>query len=373
MRTHKKIVIVSVTNDLVTDQRVSKVCKSLQTMGFDIHLIGRKLKDSLPINRAYKVSRMRLLFNKGPLFYVEYNFRLFCLLLFAKKSVLLANDLDTLLPNFLISKLTSKPLVYDSHELFTEVPELIHRPKIQKIWLTIEQWIFPKLKHVFTVNQLIANIYQNKYQVSVKVLRNIAPKYQFKALKHDFENEIRKASKVIILQGAGINIDRGAEEAVTMMQYLENVILYVIGSGDVFPILEDMVKELGLKEKVFLLGRKPYDELMQYTKVADLGLSLDKNTNLNYEYSLPNKIFDYIQAETPLLVSDRKIVAQLVQQENIGAVIDHHNPKLMAEKVEQMLNAKEYSVWQENLKKSALKYHWANEAKVIQEVYRPFL
>lgn len=368
-----KTIVVSVTNDLVTDQRVHKVCTTLQEMGFSIHLIGRKLKNSLPINRSYKTTRIKLIWNKGPLFYMEYNIRLFLLLLFTKKHVLLANDLDTLLPNFLVSKLTNKPIVYDSHELFTEVPELIHRPRIQKIWLRIEKFIFPKLKDVFTVNKLIADIYTNKYNVPVKVLRNIAPMFKFPKIDEDFKCRVKGSSKMIILQGAGINIDRGGEEAVEMIRYLDDVLLYVIGSGDVFPVLNDLVKRYNLENKVFLLGRKPYEELMKYTQIADLGLSLDKNTNLNYEYSLPNKVFDYIQAETPMLVSNRRVVAKLVVDENIGQVITHHNPKLMAEKVKEMLYSGDCNVWQENLKKAAKKYNWEKESEVIEEVYSKFL
>ncbi len=368
-----KTIVVSVTNDLVTDQRVHKVCTSLQQMGFDICLIGRKLKKSLPINRTYKTKRIKLMFTKGALFYAEYNLRLFFVLLFTKKHVLLANDLDTLLPNFLVAKFTNKPIVYDSHELFTEVPELIHRPKIQKVWLTIEKFIFPKLEHVFTVNKLIADIYRDKYKVAVRILRNIAPKYKFVKSPLNFEQEVKRGKKMIILQGAGVNIDRGGEEAVAMMQYVEDAVLYIIGSGDVFPVLEKMVVEYSLQEKVFLLGRRPYDELMQYTKIADLGLSLDKNTNLNYEYSLPNKVFDYIQAGTPLLVSNRRVVAKLVKEENIGEVIEHHDPKRMAEKVKAMFASAEYNVWKANLKEAANTYNWEKESEVIKEVYSQFL
>jgi len=166
-------IVVSVTNDLVTDQRVYKVCKSLQKLGFDILLIGRQLKNSPPIERPYKTYRMRLLFNKGFLFYAEYNLRLFFKLLFTKKDILLSNDLDTLLPNYIISKLQKKKLVYDSHELFTEVPELINRPRVQNIWIGIEKRILPNLKICYTVCQSIADYYDKKYGTNFKVIRNL--------------------------------------------------------------------------------------------------------------------------------------------------------------------------------------------------------
>ena len=363
-------VVVSVTNDLVTDQRVHKVCTTLSNMDFEVVLIGRKLSNSLAINRSYKTIRMKLLFNKGFLFYAEYNFRLFLTLVFVKKDILLSNDLDTLLPNFLISKIFNKKLVYDSHELFTEVPELMDRPKVQKFWSTIESFIFPKLKHVYTVNDSIASYYKKKYNVDVKIIRNIAAILHNKSLDIELLRKIKGNNKMLILQGSGINMDRGAEEAVTMMQYLENTILYIIGGGDVFDRLREMVKMLQLENKVFIKNRMPYQQLIDYTKIADLGLSLDKGTNLNYEYSLPNKVFDYIHSKTPLLVSNRKEIASLVLDNNIGLVVDNLNPEKLAQKIKHIfLDHERLKEWQDNLVKAQRRYNWEKESKKLKNIF----
>ena len=365
-----KRVIVSVTNDLVTDQRVHKVCTTLSEINYDVVLIGRKLSNSLAINRNYKTVRMKLLFNKGFLFYAEFNIRLFCKLFFIKKDILLSNDLDTLLPNFLISKIFNKKLVYDSHELFTEIPELIDRPQVQKVWLIIEKHIFPKLKNVYTVNASIASIYKKKYNVDVKIIRNIAPVLQDKSLDNNLINQVKGGKKMLILQGSGINIDRGAEEAVMMMQFLENMVLYIIGSGDVFDKLKELVQTFHLEEKVFLKDKMPYEELMEYTKIADLGLSLDKGTNLNYEYSLPNKVFDYIQAEIPLMVSNRKEIANLVLENNIGIVVKNLDPKSLAGEVKRVLFDQDLLLlWRENLKKAQMKYNWEKESLKLKTIF----
>ena len=363
-------VIVSVTNDLVTDQRVHKVCNTLIGMGFGIYLIGRKLPDSMPIERNYETFRMKLLFNNGFMFYAEYNIRLFFKLFFLKKDVLLSNDLDTLLPNFLISKIFSKKLVYDSHELFTEVPELIDRPRIQNTWLSIEKFIFPRLKNVYTVNASIASIYKKKYNVDVEIIRNIAPLFHNKSLDIVLSKKVKGTKKMLILQGSGINIDRGAEEAVTMMQYLENTVLYIIGSGDVFDKLKELVKTLKLEDKVFIKNRMSYQQLMEYTKISDLGLSLDKGTNLNYEYSLPNKAFDYIQAKTPLLVSNRKEIASLVLDNNIGLVVENLDPEKLAQVIKNLfIDQGLLKEWQENLVKAQKRYNWEKESEKLKQVF----
>ena len=99
---------------------------------FNVTLIGRELNNSRSINRTYSTKRLRLFFNKGFLFYFEYNLRLFFLLLFKKFDVYHANDLDTLLPMWIISSIRRKNLVYDTHEYFTGVPEIQNRLIVKK-------------------------------------------------------------------------------------------------------------------------------------------------------------------------------------------------------------------------------------------------
>jgi len=150
-----KRILISVTNDLTTDQRVEKTCEALSEIGYDVLLVGRKLKKSLPIQRNYMTIRFRLLFNVGFLFYAEFNIRLFIFLLFTKKDLLFSNDVDTLLPNYIISKLQNKKLVFDSHELFSEIPELVHKKRVKNVWLFLEKTIIPKLQTVITVSDSI--------------------------------------------------------------------------------------------------------------------------------------------------------------------------------------------------------------------------
>jgi len=368
----KKKIIVSVTNDLSTDQRVHKVCSFLQENDWEVHLVGRKLKSSLELNRSYDTTRMRLWFNKGALFYANYNLRLFFFLVFHKSDVLLSNDLDTLLANFCASKLRNKQvLVYDSHELFTEVPELVNRPKVQAVWKKIEQWIFPKLKHVYTVNESIARIYSKKYAVPVRIVRNISPLWKPKKLLSKQELGLPEDKKIIILQGAGINIDRGAEEAVEAMKFLEDDILFlIVGAGDVIPQLQEQVKNEGLTEKVWFLGRKPYQEMMNYTYHADLGLTLDKGTNANYQYSLPNKVFDYIHTETPILASDLVEVKRIVSGFNVGLIVSSHDPKVIAETITQLFaNSEQLKQLKQNCKSAQQQLTWEKESKILATIF----
>ena len=366
-------VIVSVINDLSTDQRVHKICNSLHENGCEVLLVGRKQKKSIPLNkRAYKTRRMILLFEKGPFFYMEFQMRLFFLLIFKKSSILYANDLDTLLPNFIVSKIKKSKLIYDTHELFCEVPELLNKPIKRYIWKKIEAFIFPKLKCVFTVNDSIAKIYSKEYNIPVHVIRNV-PAINFentfsinkKLLKIDDD------AKIILMQGAGINIDRGAEEAVTAMQYVNNAILLIIGDGDVLNKLKEITAHLKLNNKVFFIGKIPFEELNAYTKLADIGLSLDKNTNMNYRFSLPNKIFDYIHAGVPILASDVEEVRKIITNYQIGTFIENHSPQHIASVLNKLLaNEAKLLEWKLNTIKAKAEFNWeSEEKKLMQHLY----
>jgi len=321
----------------------------------------------MPIDRAYTVKRMRLLFNKGPLFYAEYNIRLFLLILFKRADLYFANDLDTLLAMFLVSKIKGKSLVYDSHEYYIEVPELVGRPLVKKVWQRIEKSIFPKVQAAITVNDSIAALYEQQYKRTVHVIRNVS---SYKVPVHIKKQDLQLPEvPIIILQGAGINMHRGAEEMVQAMQYLENILLLIIGSGDVIPMLKKSVETLQLQQKVKFINKLPAHELAQYTAVATIGLSLDKDTNLNYRFSLPNKLFDYIQARVPVLVSALPEVEKIVRTYAIGEVLEQHTPEHIAYKIKMMLqDEKRLNQWKENLNIASEELCWEKEKIKLKHI-----
>ncbi len=365
-----KRIILSVSNDMSTDQRVDKICRSLISKGHHVEVVCRRLPNSLALDRPYSVHRMRLIFSKGALFYAEFNFRLFLTLMFKKADILLSNDLDTLLANHLACSLKKDTaLVYDSHEYFTEVPELQGR-FARKAWLAIERWIFPSLKHVYTVNQSIADIYQGLYGVDVGVVRNVPDIRRVGARKSRQELGLPEKN-ILILQGAGINVDRGAEEAVQAMAELsEDFLLLIIGAGDVMSELKKMVGAMGLAHKVTFIARLPYEELMQFTMNSNLGLSLDKKGSGNYDLALPNKIFDSIAAGIPVLIGPTTEAKRLVEEHEVGTVLSEVTPAGIAAEVKRLFaHVDELARYRKNTEAAAQNLNWKTEE---QELFRIF-
>jgi len=459
-----------VTNDLSGDQRVDRVCRTLTGMGFRVLLVGRKLPASAPLAEVpYDSRRMRLLLRKGPLFYAEFNIRLFLFLISHRFDLLLSNDLDTLAANRFAGWLRRKPVVYDSHEYFTEVPELVDRPGVKKIWMWLEKRLIPGVAAAYTVSQPIAEAYSQKYGVPFAVVRNLpfpasagrradgvpsatssketicgepspptsseetlsvqlsvesseetlsvqlsvepseetlsiqpsarsseetfsgeqspatpseytlagvppsaAPPEETTSWKSSAEGAgLTPGRPVIIYQGA-LNKGRGLEHAILAMDHLPEAELVIAGSGDLEEELHTLVSGLHLNNVRFA-GRLSPDHLWILTRQASLGISVEEDLGLNYRYALPNKLFDYIRARIPVVVSDLPEMRRIVTDYGIGLIAPSRDPETLADIFRKALTDTSLRrQWIQNLDTAARDLHWDNEKEILQEIFRKF-
>lgn len=345
---NKKTVVLSVTNDLVTDQRVKRSIAVLMDAGYEVTLVGRCLITSLPIHEDYKTVRFKLWFNSGFLFYANYNLRLFFFLLFKNFDLFFSNDLDTLLPNYILSKIKGKPIVYDSHEYFLGVPEIQDRPVVKSVWRFVEKLCLPRTTGFITVNESIRELYHNDYKKNAVVVRNISTAAVPSKVRSRKELGLPEDKFLFINQGSGINVERGMEEFIDALEEMSDCALVLVGKGDVYPLIEKEVKSRGMDDKVIFISPKPYLEMLEYTINSDCGISLDKGSNLNYQYSLPNKLFDYIKAGIPILSSSVIEVKNIVKNYGIGEVIEDHSKEEII-KCAQEIRGKDKDFYKANL------------------------
>jgi glycosyltransferase involved in cell wall biosynthesis len=332
-------VVFSVTNCICFDQRVQKMAGVVSSLGCKVVIIGRRRghcceKSEIPCRTV----RFRMVFNRGFLYYKFFNIRLFFFLLFHSQDILVANDLDTLMPNFIVSKIRRTSLVYDSHEYFTGVPELNGRPFVKWVWKSIERNIFPRLKHVITVSDSIAELYNKEYGVHPLVIRNLSPLSVDIMPLTRAELGIPNSHFILIIQGGGINIDKGGEELIDAVRMTENVSLIIAGSGDALTDLKFRAGKFNLGDRIRFFPKMPWKELMRLTKSADAGLSLEKDTNLNYRYSLPNKLFDYISAGIPVIAGDLPEIRKIIELYQCGLIIPEINPEEICKAIEMLRN-----------------------------------
>jgi len=331
-------------------------------MGFDVTVLCRKQKSSADLDlRRYKVKRFSLLINKGFLFYACFNLRVFFYLLFHNCEALLSNDLDTLLANTLISKLKKKKLYYDTHELFTEVPELQHSPHKKKIWLWIERHCIHRPVATYTVCESIAKHYNEKYNLDMKVVRNLPISKEMQT----YENR----EKILLYQGA-LNMGRGLELLIGMMKHFPEYHLYIAGKGYMEVALKKMASDMQMNDRIIFTGNLRFDDLHALTSKAKIGFSIEQGESLNYRYALPNKIFDYIQAGTPVVCSNFPEMRAVVEGYAVGEIFTAHDADSLAQLVKNMLgNEEKLFEYHKNCIAASKILNWENEQKILQEIY----
>ena len=157
------------------------------------------------------------------------------------------------------------------------------------------------------------------------------------------------------------------------MPYLDDCFLMIIGGGDVLPVLKQMVVDLKITDRVRFFPRMTYQGMMAYTQLAELGFCLDKDTNLNYRFSLPNKLFDFIQAGVPIVASHLTEIEKIIKQYDLGLFIENHEPATIAATIREALADEERRAqWKQNLAIAARDLCWENEEQKLLEIYRHY-
>ena len=360
-------IVCTVTNDLTYDQRMIRICSSLAKAGYEVTLVGRSRAGSLPLKKeAFEQKRLFCFFEKGKLFYLEYNLRLFLFLLFAPLDIVCAVDLDTLLPAFLISRIKHKACVYDAHEYFTEVPEVVRRPKVQRIWEWIAQWAIPRLQYAYTVGGGLARLLEERYGTPFEVIRNVPL-----PLTGLPEKAGKKNHRPIILYQGALNEGRGLEFAISAMKAVEGAVLWLAGEGDLSKSLRNQARAQGLEAKVHFLGFLPPSELKSLTPKAYIGLNLLENKGLSYYYSLANKAFDYVQAEVPSINMAFPEYVHLQEESEVFVLLEELSVSGISEAINHLLADKgHYSYLQKNCRKAAKEWNWQKEEQLLLAYYR---
>jgi len=331
-------------------------------------MLGRCLRNSPSLDGfRFEAHRFRMIFKRGFLFYASFNIRLF-FYLFTKRGIhtLLSNDLDTLPACALVSRIKKCRLIYDSHELFTEVPELQGRVFVQKVWGWLESLFLPRVDKAITVSHSIAAYYYSRYRKSFAVVRNVplrnAPSEAY-LLPLNFQNR-----KFVLYQGA-VNVGRNIETLMEVISDIDGLAMVVAGTGDLFPHLSMLAQQEAYTGKVYFTGRLSPSLLKGLTRQAWLGVSLEQNIGLSYYYALPNKVFDYIQAEIPVLVAAFPEMKHIVEKWACGSTVDPDNRDAMREAIVQILNDEDnYQTWKMNAKAAARELCWEKEQFILRAV-----
>ena len=358
---NKQTILFTVTTDLSYDQRMQRICTSLANAGYNVLLVGRVKKKSIPLTKQpYQQKRLNCFFENGKLFYAVYNLRLFIYLLFKKSDAICAIDLDSILACYFVSVLRNKIRIYDAHELFCEMKEIATRPGIYSVWKAIEKFTVPKFAKGYTVNQPIADEFTAMYGVQYHVIRNIA-------LLRDTQT-IEKKEKFILYQGA-VNEGRCFETLIPAMKYVACQLI-ICGDGNFMNQAKTLVAKHHLENKVIFKGNLPPDELREITQIAYVGITLFDDAGKSNYYSLANRFFDYLQAGVPQLCVGYPVYEEINNQYHIALLVNDVSSNNLATQLNNLLNdGLLYNKLKEACSIARLVYNWQQEEKKLLEFY----
>ncbi|MEC7226708.1 MAG: glycosyltransferase family 4 protein [Candidatus Latescibacterota bacterium] len=283
-----------------------------------------------------------------------------------------AHDLDALWPTARAARRNSQPLVYDSHEFWTEQSSLVHRPIMRSMWSRLEKALIPQVDHAITVSPSIAHSLQARYPSlgPVTVLRNL-PLYK----PHEENDLIRQTlgiapDRPVVLYQGGFLTANGLQEQIKAAKYFNNAAFVLIGDGPCGAELKDLVRQMGLEYSVYFIDRVPFHQLHAYTCSADLGLCLIRGTGQSFYYSLPNKLFEYMMGGLPVLASNFPEMQRIVEETGAGAVTDPEDVEAISKAVYALLSD---SAGQQTRREAALRaaqrFNWECESKALTDLY----
>lgn len=357
-----KRIFFTVTNDLSYDQRMHRICTSLANAGYQVTLVGRQRRFSIPLrDQPFAQKRLRCWFDKSFLFYAEYNLRLFVYLMGQKMDAVCGIDLDTILPCFLVSRIKKIHRVYDAHEYFTELKEVRTRPVVRKFWTAIERFAVPRFANGYTVSAGLSDAFQRQYGRWYAVIRNLP------LLRERTADVAREP--FLVFQGA-VNEARGFEYLVPAMKQIPYK-LVVCGDGNFMESLKRLIKEHQVQEKVELKGMMQPEDLRHWAAKACLGIGLAEKEGINQFHALPNKFLEYMHAGLPQLAMNFPEYQKINQQFYIAVLLDDLSVDEIAASINStMQNQALRDEMSLNAKKAREIYCWQQEEEILLRFYR---
>ncbi len=357
----KKRVLVSVKNELFSDQRVKKTCNTLVNNNYEVIVFSLFSKVS---DENFRNIVIKTHCKSGFFFFAEFNIKLFFLLLKHANSndILVANDVDALIPNYLVKFFKSNFLIFDSHEIYSELPSITNN-FIKSFWKFLEKFLIPKVDAFYTVSESCAQWFYNQYNRKPEVILNVP--YLQKKVTHFFPENL--PNKFIIYQG-DVSKNRGIELMIDAMQYIDNHYFVIVGDGLFCNELQQYAQQKSYKEKIIFFGKIPSEKLHLLTQKAEIGISLENDSSISYQSAFPNKFFDYIHAEIPCVVAQLAEYQRFFKEFSVGKIIDNYTAISVAEAINEVLKMGN-DFYKVELQRAKNQYNWENQEQKLLAMF----
>ncbi|MFH1009482.1 MAG: glycosyltransferase family 4 protein [Candidatus Latescibacterota bacterium] len=284
-----------------------------------------------------------------------------------------AQDLYSLPVAYLAARAHRAGLIYDSHEYYLGMGSLVGRRFERSIWALVEKVFIGKADRVITVGDAIADTLRTRYGIRRPVVVRNCPAFT-RSVRTDALREwlgIPKSVAILLYQG-GMQRGRGLFMILESLKRVEGCCVVMLGNGHMLEALKEHARRLGLTDRTYFPGSVPLGELMHLTASADIGIHLIENTCLNHYYCIPNKLFEYLMAGLPVIMSDFPEIGKVVREAQAGLLVDPTHPEQIADALKKLLSDEDlrrhYS--EHGLKAAQERYNWDRESSKLEGVYR---
>lgn len=287
-------------------------------------------------------------------------------------SVIHCHDLNTLPAGYLLARKNNLKLVYDSHELFNE---MVGKNLIEKrVGYWIENKLIQKINYLIVVNPYVEQEFKSRYgDIPTTVIQNTPILPHADLLQDEKDNYWRltynlEDTDIILLYQGGLTPERGIEECINALNVLsQSYKLVILGEGRIKEKLIKLTKDKNLEKRVFFHDQVPASDILWYTKQADIGLVMYKNTSKNNYLSTPNKIFEYMMAGIPTVASNHPGKRYLVEMERTGVCVDE-TPDSICKGIETVIER--YNFYRKNCLEKRYNFSWQQEGTKMVDLYR---
>lgn len=180
---------------------------------------------------------------------------------------------------------------------------------------------------------------------------------------------------ITLLYAGGINKHRGLQYVIKGVKGFnianKKLRVWILGTGSYVNELKELALREGVEDKVFFEGWKNYKEMQTYFGKSDYCL-IPHVKNDHTDSTIPHKIFQYMYAGKPMLVSDCDPIKRIVEETKSGLVYRYDSPEEFATKLKELVESENYASDQfvtANKKYVVEIYNWVNDSKKLNSIY----
>ena len=364
----KKKVLITFLGNLNYDTRCKNLFDTLSANGFEVEFIGFDWLTSDFIEShgrisIYKIKKSFLSIS----FYLKFIWHLKIKLVTCRASIIFAEDIYTLPFVVIFGKLKRAEIFYDSRELFGFLAGLKHKKLKQFFWKWVEKLFIKKANYVIATGQMDVEFLKNEFKLNNTLLLRNLPRYYKSSEIINLHSQlgIEKNIKLLLYQGMLLK-GRGIEKIFAILKEIPECRFLIAGGGDFEEYYKNLAVDMNIKDQVFFLGKFTQGDLPKLTASADVGISIIENLSKSYYYALPNKLFEYIMAEIPVIVSDLPQMKETVEKYDVGFAVDYNDDNQIISAIKRLTEDKNlYESKMQNCHIASQELNWEKEVAVL--------